>query len=552
MKQALLFYLFLLLSNTTAFSQHQFENSNTNRLDGDIWVLDSVHYYISSINKDLYLSSRNIVTSRNNRGDITSRLYLDRNTEYEDWVKTSRYTQSYYDNGKKNEYKLQFFDTKKNIWIDSCQYKKHDNTGLLTIDVFLSYDQTLGIYAFGNKVFKKYNGDKKVIERKRLTWDIDKQKWANKELELTDYTDNGNTKKTVSKIWSKGSNTWVNKSIKEWKYNSDSTLIEYISIRWINNLWVNSTKEKKEYTSDGKLKIILNQKWNASEDNWENVYKYSYEYDGDNLINALKQHWITKDKKWKDLTLEIKKYDDDSLLIDYIKYNYPENSSGEVTGTRILNDYNLNKKISTEVKKVWNDEKKAWENDIKWDYDYNDGSTVITNYWDKEKKEWIPKTFYKFVLDSQGRTVLGLRKKWNIEESKWINKTKNVREYDNFNHLINNYNFGWYVNNWILVSKRHYFWSKFNTNNTDELTDDGFVLFPNPAVNVLNLSYDLNKSVGKLNIYSLSGNKVLEISSPSYDKIDISQLVSGVYVLRINTAKGTVSKLFRVEKCPND
>ncbi len=544
--KTLLFSLFLLFSANTVFSQQHVEEY-TDKLDGDIWVLDSVHHYKGYPSSDLYLFLRELVTSRNSKGDITSKLYLKKKHIIFDWENSSRYTQSFYDNGKKNEYKLQVYDSKRNIWIDSFQYKKYNNLGLLIMDMSFGYDQALGTHSHGYKVFKKYNVDKKVIESKHLIWDKDNQKWIKHVLELTDYSDSGNKKKIVSKTWVNGTNAWVNKDKKEWKYNSNNALIEYKTMEWVNNTWLNRYKKTIEYTSEGKHKMILNQNWNTSEDNWENTLKNVYEYDGDSALYVLVQQWNANEDKWKDFMLEIKKYNDAKLLIDNIKYYYPLDSTDELSGTRFLFYYNSEKKILNKLSRSWNDEKKVWENEGKWEYDYTDGNTVISSNWDTITIEWIPNAYYKYVLDSQGRTVLGLRKKWNIEESKWINYSKDEKEYDDYNHLLNSIYFIW-LDDWVVYSKRHYFWSKFNTNNTDELANDGFVLFPNPAGNVLNLSYDLDKSIYNLQIYSLRGNQVLEISSPSYDKIDISQLVSGVYILKINTAKGTVSKLFSVEK----
>ncbi len=541
-----LFSLFLLIYISTAFSQQHVEEY-TDRMDGDIWVLDSIHQY-GTENEEFYLKYRDIVTSRNNRGDVTSELYLMRRNEAEDWEKNSRFTQSYYDNGKKNEYKSQLYDSKRNIWLDSFQYRKYNEKGLLIVDMSFGYNITFGYFSYGNKVYKKYNSDNKVTESKRLIWDKEKKKWVNKELRLIDYSADGNKNKLVLKSWSNESSSWINNRQEEWRYNSDSALIEYKSMVWVNNIWLNSFKKSIDYTSEGKYKIILNQGWNASEDRWENMFDNVYKYDGDSMISVWHQQWIAKDNKWKDLTLEVKKYNDAKLLFDNIKYYYPLDSADELSGTRFLFYYNSEKKILKKLSKVWSDEKNAWENFSKLDYDYNDGYTVISSYWDKIKIEYIPRTFYKYVLDSQGRTVLGVRKKWNVEESKWINKAKNVREYDNYNHLLDDSYFFWNINDWIGVNRRHYFWSKYNTNNIEELTDDGFVLFPNPAGNVLNLSYDLDKSIENIKIYSMSGNQVLEISSPAYEKIDISKLVNGVYILKINTGRGTVSKLFSVEK----
>jgi lysophospholipase L1-like esterase len=69
-------------------------------------------------------------------------------------------------------------------------------------------------------------------------------------------------------------------------------------------------------------------------------------------------------------------------------------------------------------------------------------------------------------------------------------------------------------------------------------------VFPNPAQNMLNVKSSHDKVVSVI-VYDLLGNKLLERSgNKNYTKLDISDLISGVYVANIYTSKGLVIRKF--------
>ncbi len=68
--------------------------------------------------------------------------------------------------------------------------------------------------------------------------------------------------------------------------------------------------------------------------------------------------------------------------------------------------------------------------------------------------------------------------------------------------------------------------------------------YPNPVTEILNISgLEANAAV----VSDLTGKKVMEINEENIQKIDVAQLQSGVYVLTLDTPKGTLNKLFIVE-----
>ncbi len=85
----------------------------------------------------------------------------------------------------------------------------------------------------------------------------------------------------------------------------------------------------------------------------------------------------------------------------------------------------------------------------------------------------------------------------------------------------------------------------------DTENGSGIKLYPNPARNTLYLSYDKDavsypKSI-RIEIYSATGQKVIVINHLT-DKIDISGLCKGIYLINFVTDKGTTTRKFAVAR----
>lgn len=75
-----------------------------------------------------------------------------------------------------------------------------------------------------------------------------------------------------------------------------------------------------------------------------------------------------------------------------------------------------------------------------------------------------------------------------------------------------------------------------------EFDFSSFNVYPNPTTDVLQIDYDVNKfQIKKLQLFSIDGKKIKEISNTS--TLDISFLNTGNYILKIETNKGSFSKL---------
>uniref|UniRef100_UPI00261AE18C T9SS type A sorting domain-containing protein n=1 Tax=uncultured Polaribacter sp. TaxID=174711 RepID=UPI00261AE18C len=68
-----------------------------------------------------------------------------------------------------------------------------------------------------------------------------------------------------------------------------------------------------------------------------------------------------------------------------------------------------------------------------------------------------------------------------------------------------------------------------------------FQLYPNPVVNLLQIRNSENIDIKSIEVYNTIGKKIKSIRNPN-QRIDVSELVPGIYLLNIITEKGKVTK----------
>ena len=71
------------------------------------------------------------------------------------------------------------------------------------------------------------------------------------------------------------------------------------------------------------------------------------------------------------------------------------------------------------------------------------------------------------------------------------------------------------------------------------------VLYPNPVINILYLSISDGVEINKIQVYDVYGRLIKEYKNNS--ELDVSNLKSGNYILKIQTIDGEISKLFSKE-----
>ncbi|MDW5290979.1 T9SS type A sorting domain-containing protein [Formosa sp. PL04] len=79
-----------------------------------------------------------------------------------------------------------------------------------------------------------------------------------------------------------------------------------------------------------------------------------------------------------------------------------------------------------------------------------------------------------------------------------------------------------------------------NTQSIDDVLASKFKVYPNPARDYINIQ-SKNVSVSSIDMYNILGAKVLS-SKLTVDRINVSSLAKGVYLMKINSVDGSVTK----------
>ena len=78
----------------------------------------------------------------------------------------------------------------------------------------------------------------------------------------------------------------------------------------------------------------------------------------------------------------------------------------------------------------------------------------------------------------------------------------------------------------------------------DQFLSEKFALYPNPSKDVINVINSINASITNLEITDLNGRivKNVKLDGVSETQISVSDLSTGIYMMKIVSDKGTITK----------
>ena len=74
----------------------------------------------------------------------------------------------------------------------------------------------------------------------------------------------------------------------------------------------------------------------------------------------------------------------------------------------------------------------------------------------------------------------------------------------------------------------------------NDIDEHSVAMYPNPVTDILTI--DSNATLQHIGVYSINGAKVFTTEKVINNTIDLSTLTSGMYILKIETNKGSVFK----------
>lgn len=400
---------------------------------------------------------------------------------------------------------------------------------------------------------KKANSLTKTIDR--YFWDQDQQDWYLNNSSIVKYLNNGETEEIIEhdaqglpfaktsyfksidgKIigniqYNYVDGAWLQHSKMETEFNEQTEEVRNEYFSFVNSTWVlisgsKQTTEKKTPLEEINIQYFFNESTKIYEPFRRTISTYN------NLIleQCIFQEYLQNE--WKNISAEGYDYDHQQKIssIYYMVWDGVTFQNEELYTNIIWHDFANGKFSQMELKK-WNGTN--FVNYQKAVYQYGIQNNVIAITFEYKNNEWV----YVYRI-SEEYDRLNNPKSYKVEnyvENNWdvLVESKIDYTYDSQNRLTETITKVYDGKKWINVSKENIFYNTGTTGiNESKLNVN---VYPNPSTDYVMVETK-STNAATINVYSLNGQLVISIQSNnlSEEKIDVSVLQKGIYLLEIN------------------
>ena len=407
--------------------------------------------------------------------------------------------------------------------------------------------------------------------------------WEHYSRSIATYDGNCVLQTTLSQNWQSGSSTWADTLLFTYSYNSNNQPTEILGQFWDGGSWVNTFRTRNVYngttqlldTSYGDLwqsnswQTFTRTTYTYNSDNtvyqslgeiylintWSNLSQTTYSYNADKTVNFDSlQTWQPFPPKWVNSLKDTNTYNGSGKLISKLQKIWKNNK----WSNSILDTYTLdgNGNVSIDLEQSWNSGTSAWDNEYQSTYHYNNCGS-------------LPLTLLNFTASKNNNTVsLNWQTANEVNTSHFtIQRSFNGTDFTDIgkvnakgsNNLTNNYTYSDDIASFKTgtVYYRLQMVDKDGKTVTSKIVTvrigNGGIEFsirPNPAKNFIIITTDaiLNGNA-VISITDFVGHVVLKqtITTSGEQRINISALQKGVYIVSIKTTDAVTTKKLVVE-----
>lgn len=344
------------------------------------------------------------------------------------------------------------------------------------------------------------------------------------------------------KEWNDVTGTWENVGKTETNYGTNGKIdfiLMYSRSELTGELFVDS-KMEVFFSNEEKLDSMII--YTAEPDNsWSAVSIQKYQYDGSGNIIQSEMWAMEEDEDGIPTGIIIKsmvmkyEYNNSGLMTLVNTYYYLEGEEFLYSNTKY--EYYSSGKLKSAVNQEFNFSTFQMENKYKNDYTYNsagDIDTEIDSDWNSSGETWIETYKYENTYSDNNF--------WDVSFPSFnmIFGTGDP-EFILFNKaIVSDKTFEKVGDNWVQTDKANYYYSAGSTTNVNELDNPSVSFYPNPASNEITLNWNSSNKFLSLQIFQISGVKVLEQNTFSNEKISVSHLVKGMYLVKLLNGQQTV------------
>ncbi len=386
-----------------------------------------------------------------------------------------------------------------------------------------------------------------------------------KRYKVLDRDQYGNMINAIKHSYNSETEIWTNRDTITAIYYNTNLLHKYLEIRWDNNTqqWANDTINYREY--DGNNNLIIN--IHSDELYFWDRLLYTYD-ENENLIQKIYQNrsngtWINK---WIDLCT----YENNNQTQKIIQ-EWDNNTEEWINRWQHLYTYDDNNSLTQEIEQTWDSNTEEWLNHYQYLYTYDENGNktqTIKLYWHSDTEEWLNSWLYLYTYDNNNNQTQDLRQTWDSNTEEWNNAWQDLYSYDENGNLIQRLYQNWnddteeWISYWQFIyvfdtnnnqiqyiykkrdsdtgelendKREDYFWSELEVATITNINSDEIIIYPNPASDKIQFLSSVSLDNATIEIYSISGKIVNNISANNNNEINISNLSKGIYIIKINS-----------------
>ena len=352
-------------------------------------------------------------------------------------------------------------------------------------------------------------------------------------------------------------------------------------------------KSRFNYLSDGRIYIHNIDFWDTVNNNWTETLKITMDYESTSAINKAVVSYYYNELMWVDIVKAKFHYQADNLVsqIDISVLNPELMVFYDLA--KIYFTYNENEKPIKVFVKTIDEDNETWIDAGYLDISYNNNNyiseTILSISDSLPEKTFVPvtkstleyevdylKTVYQFSFDTvnnswekDGKKIYVYDANNNISENQifayennvWIETSKVTFEYNNdfaydqlvlpyklgtFNHLAGQGNLFNHMliktetffnqvtdKEWVKVGESDYYYSNGEFSSINETENNVSAnVYPNPAKDFAYFKFNSSDTY-TLQIFDLTGKKVLSTQIKTGDKVSIKNLSSGLFFFKL-------------------
>lgn len=303
--------------------------------------------------------------------------------------------------------------------------------------------------------------------------------WVNEKMILTHYDDNNNPISELHKQWENGE--WIDVLSSTYLYDQNNNLIEYRQSSSIT--WLEYTLCKYTYDINNNITDIT-----YTRDGF-NIKRFSYTYENNRLIEM--KEYIDNWTGWIQKYRTTYYYDSNGLLLGYTRYGEENNRCS---------------------------------------YTYNEEGFCISEHYKKQiNSYWTSTRLFNRAYDQHGNCISVRQEIWEGEE--WaLNDDESIMfDYNTYSSFME---IGKCQKVEIIYTQGELPLA------ISEFESSQVSLYPNPTQDFIVIETE-NAEIISVELYNLLGQRLGTYNHP---RIQTAHLPAGVYLLKIHTSQGTVTK----------